>query len=155
MCVQHGVDLPVGSAEHAFIWIGDVVIPTERVVRESAGVINAPLGLNPLRFLLQGFTINLNKERSALTNTHAYIIQMVTHTQASYKWSHTRRHHTNGHTHTQASYKWSHTHTHHTNSHTQTHTHGHTHIQTHAHSHTRHTHCQVVGVFCSLCYSPT
>ena len=87
MCVQHGVDLPVGSVEHAFIWIGDVVIPTERVVRESAGVINAPLGLNPLRFLLQGFTINLNKERSALTNTHISththtgIIQMVTHTQ--------------------------------------------------------------------------
>src|SRR4029434_9013649 len=57
------------------------------------------------------------------THTHAYIIQMVTHTQASYKWSqtHTRIHHTNGHTHagiiqmvthTQASYTCLHIHTH-------------------------------------------
>src|SRR4029434_8871664 len=48
------------------------------------------------------------------TNGHAQagIIQMVTHTQASYKWSHTRRHHTNGHTHTHVIQMLTHTRTH-------------------------------------------
>src|SRR4029434_7435798 len=58
-------------------------------------------------------------------HTHAGIIQMVTHTQASYKWSHTHV---------------THTHTHNTHSHTHAHT---THIFTHTrhtHTHTRHTH---------------
>src|SRR4029434_7515638 len=144
VCVQHrvcvllciaqhfGVDLPFGSAEHAVITIGDAVGPTERAVLQSATRTVA----NKL------FTINLIKERSALTNTHAYIIQMVTHTQASYKRSHTRRHHTNGHTHTRVIQMVTHTHTHTHASYKQSHTraHGHTHIHMYTNHESGHKH---------------
>ena len=67
------VDLPFGTAELTAIFIGEAVGATERVVHERAGVTNKPLSLNLTNCLLQGITIKLNKERSALTNTHISI----------------------------------------------------------------------------------